>query len=521
MTREELYTAIGGIRDELIEKAENHKFRRRLPIARFGALAAGLALLIGVGAGIRYIPIGGGAGGGGNTGRTYMSYAGPIFPLTTLEEAALTAEREVVYDFSPYTDYADTYEDSRGEMQTHLRYEDEVIVTDSYTLSNPTAADLTLTAVYPFAADLRCNLDRIPTLTCSGETVDAALYIGPYSGGFTAVHGDEARGGRYNLAGASSWEDYAALLASGEYLADAMAALPALEQTVVVYEISQPICTDTEASNPTLNFETEIDYSRTTVLTYGMNGGRHDPEGGHLARHFSIPEEWEPQYGKSVYLLVLGEDLTDYRLQGYADGGCDEGEEIEASATVTRYEATLREMLLQFGEDYLDFSKDHSDAVEADCLLDIIGLDTFIGLCGEMMYSFGVFSDDPAERYTFNDIESYFSETGSMGRVIYLALPLTVPAGETVTLTAVMHKDASIDFVGSRQGRDGYDLVTQLGSKLEFTAQYAAIASAELIEIIEQNFGFDPSAGITRVALDPAQPHYWMDVRKRTAEPTA
>ncbi len=513
MTREELYTAIGGIRDELIERAETHKFRKKLPIARWGALAAGLVLLVGVGVGLRYFPPGGSAGGGGNAGRTYMSYAGPVFPLTTLEDVAgLTAEREVNYDFSPYASYEESYEDAKGELHTYTRYNAEVIVTDSYRLHNTTTETVTVTAVYPFAATLRSELPHIPAVTVDGEQVEAEMYIGAYTGGFTGVLGgaaDDTR--RMNLAGSTSWEDYAALLGSGEYMADAFAPLPALDQTVVVYAISDPICTDTEASNPTINFETEIDYSRTTVLSYGMNGGRHDPEGGHFARHFSIPETWEPDYGESYYLLVLGDDLTDYRLQGYADGGCDVGEEIEASATVTRYESTLGEMLRQFTVGYWDF-------VEADCLIDTLGVDTFIGLCAEMMQNYGLFSDDPIERYSFNDIETYFSETGSMGRVVYLAFPITIPAGETAAVSAAMRKDASIDFVGSGKDRNGYDLVTSLGSTLTFTAQYASLSTAQLIEIIDQNFGFDLQTGVTRVALDSAVPHYWMDVRKKAEE---
>ena len=37
-------------------------------------------------------------------GTTFMSYAGPVFPLTLAEEtSALTAERETTWDFAPGT----------------------------------------------------------------------------------------------------------------------------------------------------------------------------------------------------------------------------------------------------------------------------------------------------------------------------------------------------------------------------------------------------------------------------------
>ena len=45
-------------------------------------------------------------------------------------------------------------------------------------------------------------------------------------------------------------------------------------------------------------------------------------------------------------LVVLGEDIGDYTLQGYQDGGCDPGKEIGGvSCTVTRSETTLDAVL--------------------------------------------------------------------------------------------------------------------------------------------------------------------------------
>ncbi len=45
-------------------------------------------------------------------------------------------------------------------------------------------------------------------------------------------------------------------------------------------------------------------------------------------------------------LIAVGGALEDYTLQGYRDGGCDPGGELDGvSAAVTRYESTLREVL--------------------------------------------------------------------------------------------------------------------------------------------------------------------------------
>ena len=76
-------------------------------------------------------------------------------------------------------------------------------------------------------------------------------------------------------------------------------------------------------------------------------------------------------------------------------------------------------------------------------------------------------------------------------------------------------KDASVDFVGKGRERQGYELMTTLGSTLTFTRQTARILNGEQVEILAQNFGFDPAGGVTLVELDLNQPHYWIHVKKR------
>lgn len=518
MTNLQLFAAIGNMDDALIDEAETHVFTKTSPIKRlvkYGAIAACLSLVVGIFAIPPHI---GGAGGGGSSGegRTYMSYAGPVFPLSTMEDAAVTATREVNYDFAPYTSREDSYTDSKGEVHSYTDYDEEVIVTDSYSLSG----DGTVTAVYPVALSLASATADIPTVTVDGQAVEPELHFGQYTGGFVGVIGGKNSTERVNLRGVTSWEDFATLLASGEYREDAFAPLPTLDQSVTVYAITDPICT-VEASNPTLCFQTEFDYSRTNILTFGTNGGRYDHESGLRWNHFSIPEPHEPNFGETVYLIVLGDDIAGYRLQGYADGGCDEGEEIEATATVTRYTSTLGEMIGVCYDAFVGEVGQAQDTLGNPTaeVLDMVDRETMLGLVAEMMYTYGIFSDDPVERYQWCDLEMYYSETRNMGRLVYLTFPLTLT--ETpVEVVLTMHKSASIDFVGKNRGRDGYDMVTRLGSTLTFTEQAASLSNAHLIEIIDQNFGFDLAAGITRVPLDPAQPHYWMDVRKRETEAT-
>ena len=52
----------------------------------------------------------------------------------------------------------------------------------------------------------------------------------------------------------------------------------------------------------------------------------------------------------------------------------------------------------------------------------------------------------------------------------------------------------------------------------DITRQQAVIEDRGLVEIAEQNLGFDLAAGIRRVELSLDEPHYYLTVRARTEE---
>ena len=104
----------------------------------------------------------------------------------------------------------------------------------------------------------------------------------------------------------------------------------------------------------------------------------------------------------------------------------------------------------------------------------------------------------------------------SQQRVLYLAVPVTIPAGNTLELTFTLWKEPSFDYgcSGSENvGLQGYDLVTRLGSTLDFTAQTAALVHTEAIELVRDNFGFDLASGVTEAKLDPEAEHYYLEIR--------
>lgn len=515
MRAEDLLDAIGEAREDYIQDAG---IRHRTGWKKWGALAAVIALCVGIGWILTNMGgrAGKGNGVGSGEGLVYMSYEGPILPLTLQSETAgLTAVRHVDFDFSPYEDREETYESSDGQIETYTRYDSASIITDRYLLRNSTDSDLTVTAYYPFTGTLN-NREGFPEITQNDISVTADLHPGAYSGGFTGAYGDAGQEtGSLNIQNIDRFSGYEALLSDGAYQASAFEVFPQLTQTVTVYQMTEYVySSDSEAENPSLQMEFHADPENTRILTYGINGFSSATESGYYAlRNGGVrynPNLDEPyQRDEDAYVIVIGKDIDSYTVTGYRDGSCETVLE-DLGCTVLRYEATLGEILLALLEPY---TERHLAIAYGDATVSEPGL--YCGLAAELLTTYGILGDDPAERYESGRLEDIFSAVHSDKRVFYLSFDLTVPAGETVTLKAVLYRTGSMNFVGKNKDREGYDMATNLGSNLQFTGQSASITRGDLITILNQNFGFDPENGIVSVILDPAENHYYLEVQKK------
>lgn len=551
---ERLFACMNGISDRVIDEAgeESPIRHRRFRWKRWTALAAALALVIGLGS--QLLPrmgggTSGGAGGSGSEGTsTFMSYAGPVFPLTLREEnAAVTAQRELTLDFAPWVPVWISNEESvasrdwltGAERQELLddynewypeggRYQSstDILVTDSYTLVNSSDADQTVTVLYPFASSLRDLWEDRPVLTADGQEKETVLYAGGYSGGFMGVWGGtlftEESEGSVNLDQLTSWEGYKALLSDGSYLERTLGGYPDLTGVpVTVYEFTDPWGPERDEDNgipnPTIRVEFDLDYSETVVLSYGFNGIRTDEEAGRMAQQFSIPRPGYRDYGRSYYLIVLGEDIQNLTTQGYNTGGWDTTKTVETGVTVRRYESSLDAALRTVAG--LEFQDWQEDQAGEDSRMAGVDFEMYYGLFCEYLASYGLLAEEPVERYDQGWLE--FTDFESVDRVFYLEAEVTLPAGGSVELAAEMVKKGSYDFYCAHtenQGVYGYDLVTQLGSNLICTAQTATLEDRGQIEIVRQNLGFDLEEGVKTVALDGEREHYCLEVRRLETE---
>ena len=465
MTSFTLLEALSSISDAYIDEAARRpgRFRRYLAIAVSCALVAGAAAfgfaIPRMGANDSASP------GGANAGvMEFMQYAGPILPLTATESAPDVAVcREITLDFAL----------SAGETAPPYA----IGVTDGYVLRNTSAAEQTLTLAYPFESSyFRLQM---PVLSVDGQRIHADVCTGR------------------SKAELASYEDYRRLLADGGDLQDALGAYDVPSLPVTVYAFTDSTAPPVEDGAPTLAISGSSDPEKTQILTYGINGASFD--GTQWRYDYFIPRHEAPS-GQTL-LIVLGEDLEGYTLQGYADGNCEPGKELDGvSARVTRYETTLDRVLRSLTEEHLSRYGIGQPLPEEE-----LSRAVWEGLA----------ADRTEITENFGRLDDALQNTLARTRIFYLTWEVTIPAYGSRSVCLESQKEPSSNYAfggGDDVKRYGYDLCLRLGSSLFFEQVTASLKNPGALELLRQNFGFDPVAKTHPVSLDPAVDHYYLEV---------
>lgn len=521
MRADRLFSILGLVDPDLVEEAlEDTEHPRRAGIwRRYAAAAACCAVICGAllwggslwmgatgsdsassvaedtaGAGSPADGASGGANGSESAG--FLSYAGPVLPLTTAEpHPGLTAERTLIWDLAP-----GTYEDGTPR-QWGAR------VTDTYLLTNPTRENVTVTALYPVTGSLADLSGISPALTVDGTAPNCTLYAGPYAGSFQDAGEDD--GSTWNLAEPSAWEDYAALVSDEAYQAQALGEGPDLSVPVTVYRFSDFEAPHEQYDAATQAVEFTADPSATTVLSCGFNGLSQDSESGWRRYDYFVPDGVRGESDLKM-LVVLGEDIGSYTLQGYADGACEDPID-GVRCTVTREETTLEAVVAELCRAVLDRHQGSSWDFSS------LPLSVYEKAAAELLAEYGLLSDVPMDRYTDGRLDDLLWDVLVQPRILYLAVPVTVPAGGSVEVSASFWKEPSYDFGGSGTGREdlqGFDLLTTAGSALTFTEQLVAAIHTDSAALEFQDMGLDWGGNSTaEVSLDPNQPRYTFEIR--------
>ena len=525
---EKLFRALGQLDDDIVQEAEEQRsFPRTLPWKKYGAAAAAAVLLLSVAllpgtgwwkdisgslqpqsGGMESIPeYDAGAGGSGHEeGSTFMSYAGPVFPMTLQEGEEIPADREVRYSFTA---------EENGYSENGSVWGAEV--SDTYVLYNHTLEDRVVTALYPFAGSFRELEKERPRVSLDGSTVETVLYAGGYSGGYMGVWGGEDMDtGSSNLAMPDSWESYRDLLQDGSYRGQALSSKVKLDQAVTVYDFTSSSADLETYPAATQSISFMIDPGETQILTYGWEGMEWDEKSGFRRYSYFVPDGIT-NVTRSKLLIVLGDDIGDYELQGYRNGGCADGEEIDGvTCEITRYETDLGTVVSRLLKEFLDqYMPEVAQAAEEGGSVTLEMLEQAVSV---LVYQDGILSEDVKERYAEGRLEDILSEAVTVDRVFYLAYDLTIPADSQIEVQVGQWKAPSYDFACSgseNTGIQGYDCLTKLDSSLQFGSVKASLENTGKVEIVRQNFGFDLDRGVNSVELDPGQERYYLEIKAK------
>lgn len=445
-----------------MEFAKEHKKSMRLGVA---ALAGSVVLLLILRTLLgMWSPFGGGRG-------TFDVYVGPALPLTAISHGeTLDVTRHVDFDFAPYAD---------GET--------EIILTDGYALTNTAVEAVTVELAYPFQGSLTDEARFFPAITVNGNAISPSLR--------------PSLDAASRLFGADDWEDYKAAMLEEDYLAEALADVPGIDTPVTVYHISD--IRDESGSDAANKYLTLTYTPDPDAIIWGYNCSDNENEDGTHFITLDVPEEtW--QWGE-CYLLVMGGDVDGFSQQGHhSTFPPKQSNQLKGiSATVARFTSTFGEMVWLLAEHY-------STAPQYDKSAE--GCAT-----PEMLYRGAMARIGNTAYYEFSTVHRILSEV--FGAVLfeevllYDVFTVTLEPGETASVEITHRRSGSRDHGGMESATEGYDMATRLGSSPSLETQSASLSGSQYIRITEQNFGFDPDAGILSASLDPETERYYLRVQ--------
>ena len=509
MRKEDLFDAIGQTEKVLLERSEK---RTKSNSRRFVAIAAAACLLI-VGcfavlpSAIRKqaeAPAEMGGYTGHAAGDEFMVYHGPVLPLTASEQTALTAERNIGYDFSPYIVHNIT-----DGTYSYDGIETACNVTDSYVITNPTDEDITAVLSYPYVSSYRELAEEMPLIAVDGIPAETKRSAGAYSGGFAGVYGSENfENETYNLVAASSWADYAALLEDLGDLSGSLDDLPLPDEKLTVYEFTDFSAPEDAGDAATIAIEFYVKEGQR-LYSYNTSGLSWDDETGWIQYSAFLPRKNRARPQESMLFAVSGGGIGEYTLQGYDNGSCEDDVKNDGvTAKVISYETTLGELLQKLIAELCRVEE-----------WDNVPQELLYHSSAELLLTHGALSDDPKDRYADSPDTRLFEiiqETTSQERIFYEHFSVTVPAGGSVSVSAALRQNGSFDYQPAAEdaGIYGYDLLTKTDF-LTITSAEASIEDHGVIDIVRQNYGFDPENDIRKVSLDLSVPRYYLEVRAK------
>ena len=406
----------------------------------------------------------------------FQSYRGPVLPMTCINGAdGMDVTRNVDFDFYPYQDGKDYSTLGKGAAR----------ITDTYVLTNTTNKPTTLELVYGFQGQFIDHPEEFPTITVDGAQVIPV----------TCPSVDSNR----LVWNANNFDEYSQILEENDFLSLAVQPSVELDIPVTAYHFTDLTYSGNETLvYPMLTVRFSLD-ENTTVWTMIVDEfGTEDDGRQRMMFRVDRGEAW---------IFTVGGTIADFECGGNRDYNVTESSTIDGvSFKLETLETTLFDVIHDHAQDY-DFWS-------------IEGQDTYPN-CGAMtpeLLAAGAikriqtdsFEESP-ERIRL--IEALFYDVITEPRMIYHIFPVEIGPSESVTVEAAFIQEPSLDISGPNDYREGYELATKLGSNLHFTSLASSLSNTDIIELGEQNFGFDIENNITEVTLDLQVERYYLEVR--------
>ena len=452
----------------------------------------------------------------------FMKYEGPILPLilgSADYKDDINAGRKLTFDFFT-TNVAD---------QSPKR----ALLKDQYIIENKGPAKK-IKFFYPFVSSVDDLAYSCPTIDQDGNTLQAKLYYGNYTGDFVSTANEIDPAETLNLRDYMSWKDYQKALNDGSYLKEALGPSPNTKDIpVTVYSLTNSYYEENnEDENPTLVAGIEIDRDKSKVISLGFDGFGKFDDGKEEFYQYSIPKKDEKSiYGDKHYLIILGQDTPNVKIEAQSTGGWD-GYEDKASklrnnlknagADLKRQEMSLDEALDLTLPLLFEGYRERQSSREKDFAywkIDngnipsyTLSYEEYKDLYIKELFATGVMSEKPMMRYENGNLD--LMDVTNTQRIIFAEFEIDLGENQTRQITINSYKQGSYDFYGKRNDQQiyGYDLLSKIGSSIDLDKFETEITDYDKLTIGEGNFGFDLEKNIKTQTLSEDQDHYYMEV---------
>lgn len=471
---ERLFDLLGNVDEGMVEKAGPAKKKPLVYYRRYAGIAACFAVVF---LGFSFFPrMGcGSSGGGRRDAEEFMNYFGPVLPLSSFADTPeITASRQLSFDFAKAAD-----EEERAGQKARVK--------DEYTLTNTSNKDRTIGLVYPFVIASSDEADRLPVLTKDSKKIEADFAVGKAEDFGPACGKEWAELGKKNA------------------LQNALVPPQKLGRGIAYKITPDPV------PNGDLHYEfgaeLNADWSCSGWWSYGISASDKNGDAFWLGTERAYNQQ-SPQPG---YIIAAGEDFKSVRPMGksWQDDVTKAKFDPNITGTVERNETEMEPLILQLGKEYLAGCQNRywglTEAQRDGIFMDSVRRDA------EGFPNCGV---ERCEPICLTRLEDFFENAGRR-RLLAARFEITIPAGQSVQITAEFVRSGSHDFTGKRQEEWGYDLLTNFGGSLAINKQTLTLQNTQQIELVRDDCGFDLENGKNTVTLDPQKPVYEWVVRQK------